>query len=531
MRDLLLLPGLAVRDLLPEDGQALGFDKAGTALDFSFVQLSKYLEAADAALDVAVAPIAQKPTVFSKRLYPAFEWSFGTLLADAGDAVLMKDLKYDDDPYPVVRDYATQKIAKEKLAKIAASYTGAVGVFRHTDQDNQLSFRRQFNAHYPGRYRLKFSVWGFQWDKGEVKPARGTEVVGLLATGRLLGYFDAPSLTPTVHEVEVWLNSKETVEFNAATLWPIASATPLGSSTLKFVGPGIAFDWLEVEGPLHDAWPSSSHRRLFGDLPLGPMPTGEIRRPRRGSLAETWFWPKQGENPSDRYTLATVASQQPSADAERLLSPFLPRLFRRPVPSEEVGRYVDIVMQRLAAKFSFEEAMRTAYKAAFCSPSFLFLKEAPGRLDNGSLASRLSYFLWASTPDDELFSLAETGQLRDPKVLRAQVERLLSDAKSERFVDDFLDQWLDLRDINKTTPDTVLYPEFSTILRDAMLAESRTYFRELLNKDLGIACVVQSDFAMLNQRLAELYGNIPRASPVRQSAASTCRPTPTAAAS
>ncbi len=321
-----------------------------------------------------------------------------------------------------------------------------------------------------------------------------------------MGYFDAPSLTPTVHEVEVWLNSKETVEFNTATLWPIASATPLGGATLKFVGPGIAFDWLEVEGPLHDAWPSSSHRRLFGDLPLGPMPTGEIRRPRRGSLAETWFWPKKGENPSDRYTLATVASQQPSADAERLLSQFLPRLFRRPVPPEEVGRYVDIVKQRLAAKVSFEEAMRTAYKAALCSTSFLFLKETPGRLDNWALAPRLSYFLWGSTPDEELFALAEKGQLRDPKVLRAQVDRMLSDAKSERFVNDFLDQWLDLRDINKTTPDSVLYPEFSTILRDAMLAESRAYFRELISKDLGIAFVVQSDFAMLNQRLAELYG-------------------------
>jgi len=109
-------------------------------------------------------------------------------------------------------------------------------------------------------------------------------------------------------------------------------------------------------------------------------------------------------------------------------------------------------------------------------------------------------------PDEVLSALAANNELREPKKLRDQVERLLTDAKAERFVDDFLDQWLDLRDINKTTPDSVLYPEFSTILRDAMLGESRAYFRELLSKDLGIAFVVQSDFAMLNQRLAQLYG-------------------------
>ena len=109
-------------------------------------------------------------------------------------------------------------------------------------------------------------------------------------------------------------------------------------------------------------------------------------------------------------------------------------------------------------------------------------------------------------PDDELFAVARRGTLRDPKELRKQVDRLLRDSKSARFVDDCLDQWLDLRDINQTTPDSVLYPEFSTFLRDSMLSESRAYFRELINNNLGIACVVHSDFAMLNQRLAELYG-------------------------
>jgi len=504
LRDLLVLPGLSVRDLLPEDGRALGFDKTGTALDLSFVQLNKYLEAADAALDLAIAPIADKPNRYHKRLYPAGEWSFGNLLK-FGDGVFLKDFKYDASTYPVIHDGASAIVAQNRLTEIYESYDGAVGVFRHTDHDLQLSFNRRFAAHYSGRYRLKFSVWGFQWDKGQVKPARGNEVVGVLASGRILGYFDAPSLKPTVHELEVWLNKKETIEFNAASLWPIVSAAALPNSTAGFTAPGIAFDWLEIDGPVNDTWPPDSHRRLFGDLPLGPYGTGETRPPRRTALAEHWFWPKEREN-DPVYALATVASKQPTTDAERLLTDFLPRAFRRPVPPEEVRRYTGIVKDRLAAKDSFEEAMRTACKAALCSTRFLYLQETPGQLDDWALASRLSYLLWGSMPDDELFAVARRSKLRDPKELHKQVERLLGDAKAERFVDDFLDQWLDLRDINQTTPDSVLYPEFSTFLRDSMLSESRAYFRELINNNLGFACVVQSDFAMLNQRLAELYG-------------------------
>src|SRR5271163_3356086 len=149
--------------------------------------------------------------------------------------------------------------------------------------------------------------------------------------------------------------------------------------------------------------------------------------------------------------------------------------------------------------------MRTAYKAALCSPDFLFLKQSPGQLDHWAVASRLSYFLWNSMPDDELFTLAEKGRLHDPAALRGQVERMLKDPRAQRFVIDFTDQWLDLKDMDETTPDKKLYPEFRPILRDAMPGETRAFFRELLDKDLSASNIVHSDFAMLNQRLAEHY--------------------------
>ena len=511
LRDLFSLPGLSVRDLLPEDGRANGFDKTGTALDLSYVQLAKYMEAADAALDVAIAPFAEAPAPFRKRLYAGQEYHFGSLLMN-GDAVFLKDMKYDDELYPIVRDESAAKGSFVELDKLTKSYKGVpgnpypgtVGVFRHVDPSNHLSFGSQFTALVPGRYRLKLSVWGFQWQKGEVKDSPRTEALTLSVNGRLLGNFDAPSLKPTVQELEVWLNAKEFIEVNAASLWPHVYVHGLPGRAAAYVGPGIAIDWLEVEGPLYDAWPPNSHRRLFGELPLVPLPTGAVKPPRRTSPDE-WFV-GIGLNRVGKFTYATVASRAPLADAERLLSRFLPHAFRRPVTTAEVGRYMGIVKQRLAAKACFEDAMRTAYKAALCSPSFLFLKETPGQLTDVMLASRLSYFLWGSMPDPALTALARKGTLHDPKTLRDQVERLLSDPKGERFIDDFLDQWLDLRDINATTPDPRLYPEFHPLLRDAMIGEPRAYFRELLTRDLGVAYLVHSDFAMLNQKLAELYG-------------------------
>jgi hypothetical protein len=160
---------------------------------------------------------------------------------------------------------------------------------------------------------------------------------------------------------------------------------------------------------------------------------------------------------------------------------------------------------RFAEGDMFEVAMRTAYQAALCSPDFLFLKEQPAKLDQWAMASRLSYFLWNSMPDDELFALAAKGKLHDRAVLREQVERMLEDPKAERFIVDFTDQWLDLKDLDETTPDKKLYPEFRSILRDSMRAETPAFFRELLEKDLSASNMVHSDFAMLNQRLADHY--------------------------
>jgi len=529
LRDLFGLSGLKIKDRLPEDGQAFGFNKSAAGLDLSYVQLAKYMEAADAALDAAIAPHAARPDFLKARIpatgcHPLFAHAF------LGQTVFLKDFQYDKTLTPIPngrinKDAEANKLKRENLKH---PYAGTMGVLV-PEGVGEFKPRFPFRVVDAGRYKLRMSVWSFLWDKGEVKPHARTEAAALGAEGRTLGYFDAPSLKPTVTEIEVWLNPmtspRDEILFNAASLWP---AGPLNGNVANYVGPGIAVDWLEIEGPLLDQWPAAGHRRLFGDLPLAALPPtpkqkgrpkGQANEPAGGDFH------KPRRPPDNAYVIAghgkpfitnliairehfepsTVASKAPEADARRLLADFLPRAFRRPVTPDEVGRYLELFKARLADGDMFEVAMRTAYQAALCSPDFLFLKEPAGDLDHWAMASRLSYFLWESMPDDELFALAEKGKLHDPAVLRGQVERMLKDPRAERFITDFTDQWLDLKDIDDTTPDKKLYPEFRSILRDSMRAETPAFFRELLEKDLSATNVIHSDFAMLNQRLADHY--------------------------
>jgi hypothetical protein len=167
-----------------------------------------------------------------------------------------------------------------------------------------------------------------------------------------------------------------------------------------------------------------------------------------------------------------------------------------------------IVLNELDRGHDFTYSLLAGYTAIFCSPPFLFLEEEPGRLDSHALASRLSFFLWNSPPDEALRARAKSDELQRPEILRAEVERLLSDPKSERFVQAFLDYWLDLRKHDATTPSNTLYPDYylDEGLTEAALDESRLFFTELLARNLPARNIVDSDFTYLNERLAVHYG-------------------------
>lgn len=507
LRDLLDLPGLNIKDLLPDDGRVHGYDKSSSALDVSPILMAKFAEAADVALDAAIAQYSVPPVPFKTRMYANENYDFGVVIPN-GDGVMLKDFKYDDSRFPIPKDaYAGGKykgLGELERSGVWKEKPGTAGLFRCLGESFAGRFSR-FSPNFSGRYRVSTSVWSFWWDKGEVKPSPRTQAAGIYYGSRVLGFLDAPSLKPTGHLLEVWLDPDDYLKFDAASLWEVHPYHHKDKAA-GFTGPGVAIDYLEVEGPLHDEWPPASHKRLFGDLPIVPFSKlpADAPKPKRTTPRRVKTY-DAGNSPG-LLTFGTVSPSAPAAEAERLLTEFLPRAFRRPTKTDEIARFTLLAVERIATGACFEDGMRAAYKAALCSPEFLFLCEPLGPLDDYALASRLSYFLWNSIPDATLTAIAEKSRLRDPDELRKQVDRMLADSKSERFISDFLDQWLDLRDIDATTPDRRLYPEYNLYLRDAIRREPYAFFRQLLAQDRSASDLVASDFVMVNQRLAEHYG-------------------------
>jgi len=527
LRDLLALPRLDIQGLLPKDAEVAGFDKVADALDLSPVHLSAYAAAADEALTRAIATRSTPPPVYKKRLSPAGLFKFAFNLQN-GDFVLLKDRK-PDPAFPVRGGFEDVKgiitapnqdadMAERKRIwganKIAES-TSSVGLLWPPGP----GFEAAWNVApvFPGFYRLKMSIWGFQWNATQVESVapqaatlrahpHGRQEEG----GRVLGLFTAPSLEPRVHEVTAWLDARDSVVFQPVSLfWHGLAPRQIGGRAAKHVGPGVAVDWFEVEGPINDSWPPESHKRLFGTLSIGPLPNGAdvvppVREPVSGIGG---YLPNYYVDipPADRSRpLETVLTAAPLADAKRLLAAFLPRAFRRPVAEAEVAPYVELVKQRLAAKDCFEDAMRRAYVAVLTSPELLFHPPARGA-DDATAASRLSYWLWNGPPGAALLAAAKAGRLRESQGIHDEVERLLADPRSSRFIDEFTNQWLELDRIDETTPDRHLYPEYTWLLHDSMVAETRAFFRECLDNDLPARTLVDADFTMLTQRLAEHY--------------------------
>jgi hypothetical protein len=441
VRDLLGVE-VNVRELLPPDSSAGGFDNVGDALHTSSFLLARYLEAAEESLNQAIANRPQ-PKVATKRV---------TLPKEAYQ----------------VRD------SKENVFRKRDD--GSVVMF----SSSQWVAATMFWMEQRGRYRFRASVSGVQ--------SAGQPVVFSAKTnggmggpkGQLIGYFDAPPDKPAVVEFEAFMEPKMSITLLPYGLPNAQTVHKVGAD--KWDGPGLAVDWVEMEGPINEAWPPASHERIFGGLKQITVP---IRN--QGPRLE-------------------VASDDPPADTRRILERFARRAFRRPVSAGELTPYLALVSKRMTEGSSFEYAMRAGLAAVMTSPDFLFLREKPGQLDDFALASRLSYFLWSSMPDDELLAAAEKGQLGKPDTLRAQVERLLKSPKSAVFTENFTGQWLGLRDIDFTEPSQRLYPEFDEMLKVSMLREAHLFFEELLKRDLSVSNFLASDFTMLNGRLAKHYG-------------------------
>jgi hypothetical protein len=194
------------------------------------------------------------------------------------------------------------------------------------------------------------------------------------------------------------------------------------------------------------------------------------------------------------------------------LEAVLPRAFRRPAASGEVERYLLLFDKASKRGDSYEQALKLALKGVLVSPSFLFLIDAPPdkpgayQLGHYEVASHMSYFLWASMPDEELFRLAEQGKLHDEKVLRGQVRRMMRDARARGLADSFAAQWLGIRALGPTIrPDARLYPEFTDELAASMREETILFFDSIVRNDRSVLQLLDADYTFVNEPLASLY--------------------------
>ena len=187
------------------------------------------------------------------------------------------------------------------------------------------------------------------------------------------------------------------------------------------------------------------------------------------------------------------------------------RAFRRPLYEGELDPYVGIVEAELKAGESFKESVKAGMIAILCSKSFLFIAEGDEnvnrhRLNDWELAARLSFLLWSTMPDQELFELAESGKLRDREVLRAQFQRMLTDSRAERFTQSFASQWLHLRKVGMFPPDQKIYPNYDKHLEQSMVGETQAFFAEVVHQGLNLREFIDSSWTMVNPRLARFYG-------------------------
>jgi mono/diheme cytochrome c family protein len=226
-----------------------------------------------------------------------------------------------------------------------------------------------------------------------------------------------------------------------------------------------------------------------------------------------------GESPSRRRLFVTrpVAPADEGSAARQIFGALMKRAYRRPVTEADFAAPLTL-FEKGRATGGFDAGIEQGVAAVLASPNFLFRLEAdppglapgtPYRVSDLELASRLSFFLWSSIPDDELLGVAASGKLHEPSVLERQARRMLADDRAGALVTNFAEQWLHLRNLAAITPDMRLFPDFDDNLRQAFRQETELFFESVLREDRSVLDLLRADYTFLNERLAKHYG-IPR---------------------
>lgn len=495
VRDLLhldFLPGEGPLDVLPPDGALDGFDKVSKALLLDPSLMNQYFDVAEIVADKAV--VTGPPPVPTRTNRMEYENISGgieyikhgrdTIVTEDGLITMNQGMRSDEN-------------------------------LRHPWSDKLIPMR--------GTYRLRLRVGADPGERGEplyIRISRSGD--GDIWSGKVTGTIEEPQVievtrafdVPGSDEIQVRFENPQSFSrvnyFYTDTRKRADDAIKEGRGSEggrirarnfaegmigqsrpepeSFDTSGYArlfFDWIELEGPIYEQWPPKSTDALFSKVSIDDA--------------------------------ETLDREEALNRAREIFGELLPRAFRRPVREEEIDRIVEVVRAEQEAGEPFPESVRAGIIATLCSPSFLLLFESlddPEEdirpLDDYEIASRLSYYLWSSMPDEELFSLAESGKLSDPKVRAAQVDRMLSDPKAEAMIDGFASQWLKAGEFDRFDVDSRLYRDYFAVenggLNEAVNREPLAFFREILENDLSALQFLDADWTMANETVARWYG-------------------------
>lgn len=325
----------------------------------------------------------------------------------------------------------------------------------------------------PGYYKIKFKAKAVQSRNPVLLKLFSDASTVLQSEWIHLNFYDVKADQWQEYEEKVWLEKGSSICFTLPECKHVRSGAIIQKQ------PSVSVKDIEVQGPFIKEWPLKRHSLLWGDL-------------------QVKYIRKQKD-----YVVSVPAN--PEKKAGELITNFINTVMRRPAEKQEQQLYLEVFNRLYQNGTSFQESLLGAYKGILCSPAFIFKNDFLADFDQYTLASRLSYFLWNSTPDRQLLDLAKNGKLKDP-VLSAQVDRMIDDKRFDRFINDFNEQWLNLDEIDATTPDPRLYPEATPVLFEFMKLETNSFVKELIRKNLKLSNLIKSDFSMLNSKLAKHYG-------------------------
>ena len=564
MHDLLSI-GIPLQVHLPEDPSTHGFETVASGQQFSHFNLAAYLETADLALEAAFSRFSdfEKPYVKNipvEKLGPAghrggnyrgpeivgdraVTWPYGlqffgrlpaTTVPESGwYRITLKGVHGVNAPKGVVWGTLSSGKCVSNTHFNLAAYLETADLALEAAFSRFSDFEKPYVKNIPveklgpaghrgGNYRGPEIVgdravtwpYGLQffgrlpattvpesgWYRITLKGVHGVNapkgvVWGTLSSGKCVSNTPVMELisiieaTPKRQDLtfEAWISEDHMLEFkpNDASYKRVSKGSKggnvnfKGTSNLKDGSVGLATTGIRMERIYPEGTREEVKAKLFPGL--------------KSETIGSW----KKSNDTNEETVKAM---------EKTIQRFADRAFRRPVKAEDIQGYFSIAREMATDKdYSTLDGLKAAYRAILCSPRFLTLPENSGKIDDHALASRLSYMLWNSMPDAQLRKIADEGRLSDGKVRHEQAARLLSDPKSERFINAFTDQWLNLKEINFTAPDRRLYKTFDPIVQESMLLETRAFVSDLIASNRNISNLISSDHAMLNERLVRFY--------------------------